>query len=85
MMCQDSNRGFKYNTEFKFNWNIHIKIITCKIVKLSKFMLHNITRLTKVQTFELYIYYYLPVTQAIHEKAQWNTPFIYSCIIIIII
>ena len=56
MMCQDSNRGFKYNTKFKFNWNIYIyiyiyiyiKIITCKIVRLSKFMLHNIMRLTKI-------------------------------------
>ena len=42
----------------------------CKIVRLSKFMLHNIVRLTKIQIFEFYIYYYSPVAQAILEKAQ---------------
>ena len=55
----------------------------CKIIRLSKFMLHGIMRLTKIQTFEFYIYYYSPVTQAIHEKAQWNM-FTYSYFIIII-
>ena len=53
------------------------------MVRLSKFMLHNIVRLTKIQTFEFYIYYYSPVAQAILEKAQWNM-IVYSCLIIII-
>ena len=55
----------------------------CKIIRLSKFMLHGIMRLTKIQTFEFYIYYYSPVAQAILEKAQWNM-IVYSCLIIII-
>ena len=35
MMYQDSNRWFKYKIEFKFNFKIYIRIITCKIVSSS--------------------------------------------------
>ncbi len=41
IMYQDSIRMFNYKIKFKFNLEIYIKIVRCKIVKSQEFMQRN--------------------------------------------
>ena len=49
MMCQNSNGRFNNRIKFKFNQEIYIKTIRCKIIRFQKFMWRNMMRSTKNQ------------------------------------
>ena len=48
-MCQNSNGMFNNRIKFKFNQEIYIKTIRCKMVRFQKLMWRNIMRSTKSQ------------------------------------
>ena len=49
MMCQNSNGMFNNRIKFKFNQEIYIKTMRCKIMRFQKLMWRNIMRSTKSQ------------------------------------